>query len=242
MIKTPIKLEVCIDSPDGLRACQSGVDTIELCSALALGGLTPSAGVIALAQNSTVPIHAMIRPRGGDFVYSAEEIDVMLADISVCNAASLAGVVLGASTHDGVLDLSALRLMVKAASGLQRTLHRVIDTLADPILAMEQAIDLGFSRILTSGGHPRAQDGTGNLKKLVQAAGDRIEIIVGSGVSAANIVQLAQNTGARSFHASCSRPVVQSAVSEQFGFAPADMRTTDPETIASLRRRLTSLG
>lgn len=242
MRSSPFKLEVCIDTAQGMEACQKGVDTIELCSALALGGLTPSAGLIALARNSAVPIHAMIRPRMGDFMYSPQDVEVMLADISLCSSAQFAGIVVGASTSDGTLDLPILRQMADAAVGQKLTLHRVIDTLFDPFVALEQAIDLGFSRILTSGGHPVALNGTNVLKRMIEAAGDRIEIVVGSGVNSGNVTLLRQETGARSFHASCRRVVPQSEVNERFGFAPKHILETDPRTIADLRRRLNSLS
>ena len=102
------KLEVCIDTASGLAACEGGVDTIELCSALAVGGLTPSAGLVDFARSSGVPIHAMIRPRAGNFIYSSQEIEVILGDIADAKSAGLAGVVVGAATSGGTLDLVSL--------------------------------------------------------------------------------------------------------------------------------------
>lgn len=236
------KLEVCVDTMDGVLACQTGVDTIELCSALSLGGLTPSAGFMALSQSSVTPVHAMIRPRAGSFVYSPEEIAVMLKDIASAKSAGLAGVVFGAATSDRRLDVSVLRQLVDASSGLGMTLHRVIDTLLDPVIAVEQAIDLGFSRILTSGGQPNAKSGTETLKNMVKSARGRVEIIVGSGVSSENVRQIAQDTGARSFHSSCSQPSPQTKLDEEFGFSPPQMRETDPAKIASMRKELNALN
>lgn len=240
MTPSPFKLEVCIDTPQGLQACQVGVDTIELCSALAVGGLTPSAGLVVLAQSSSVPVHAMIRPRAGGFAYSPEEIDVALRDISSIGEAGLAGVVIGAATPDGKLDLPTLKKMVDASCGMSCTLHRVIDTLHDPISALEQAIDLGISRILTSGGQLKAQDGIDQLTKLQKQARDRIEIIAGSGVNAGNIAELASKTGVRSFHASCRRQKPQDEKTIEFGFGPATIDETDTAKIMQFRHILTA--
>ncbi|AML53287.1 copper homeostasis protein CutC [Falsihalocynthiibacter arcticus] len=235
MKSTPFKLEVCIDTPDGLQACQNGVDTIELCSALAVGGLTPSAGQISLARTSFVPVHAMIRPRAGNFIYLPHEIDVALGDIDAVKSAKLAGIVIGASTAEAMLDLPVLNKMIAASGSLIRTLHRVIDTLDDPFVALDQAIDLGFSRILTSGSSFNAQDGMACLRKLQERARGRIEIVAGSGVNARNILEIGNATGVRSFHASCRSPVEQDKITVGFGFAPEFMNKTDPQKIKQLR-------
>ncbi|MEH6835726.1 MULTISPECIES: copper homeostasis protein CutC [Falsihalocynthiibacter] len=235
MEANPFKLEVCIDTPEGLQACQNGVDTIELCSALAVGGLTPSAGQISLARTSFVPVHAIIRPRAGNFIYSPHEIDVALGDIDAVKSAKLDGIVIGASTAEAMLDLPVLNKMIAASGSLIRTLHRVIDTLDDPFVALDQAIDLGFSRILTSGSSFNAQDGMACLRKLQERARGRIEIVAGSGVNARNILEIGRATGVRSFHASCSSPVEQDKTTVGFGFAPEFMNKTDPQKIKQLR-------
>ena len=230
-------LEVCVDDVAGLVACQGRVDRIELCSALGVGGLTPSAGLITAARASTAPVHAMIRPRVGAFDYTASEIEVALSDIQAVHDAGLAGVVLGATDGDK-LDLSALRRMKDAAADMDCTLHRAIDLLSDPITAMEHVIDLGFVRILTSGGMPKAIDGLDRLAALHSAAAGRIEIMVGSGVTQNNAAQIAAATGIRSFHASCSVGTSVSAAEVKFGFAPDQMRRTDANEIDAMNRTL----
>ncbi|MDE0589174.1 copper homeostasis protein CutC [Halocynthiibacter sp. C4] len=235
-----LKLEVCVDTASGLDAAQTGTDTIELCSALEIGGLTPSAGLIERARSSRVDVHAMIRARAGDFTYNDAEMEQMLHDIACVRRAGLSGIVIGA-IKNGALDLPVLHRMVEAAKDLSLTLHRAIDCLDDPFEALDQVVDLGFKRILTSGGAPRAVDGAERLRRLVAHAGERIEIVVGSGVSAGNVSQLARETGATSFHASCSTPVVSDVLSTKFGFATPGLRETDAAKISEMRATLDAL-
>ena len=198
-------LEICVDAPDDLFAAfAAGADRIELCSALALGGLTPSAGLIEQARQCSVPVYAMIRPRGGSFCYSEAEICQMEHDIATMHAAGLAGVVFGALTHDGPPDVATLQRLINAAQGLGLTLHRAVDLLSDPVTAVEPAKALGFERILTSGGASTAPEGARTIARMIAAAGPDIEIMAGSGVTAASVPAL-HAAGVRSFHASCSQ-------------------------------------
>ncbi|MBO9476207.1 copper homeostasis protein CutC [Shimia sp. R11_0] len=232
-------LEVCIDTAAGLSACTGLVDRVELCSALDLGGLTPCTGLMRAARQSSLCTHVMIRPRAGDFCYDSDDLQVMQDCIHSVREIGLAGVVLGASKGDG-LDLEALQGLAAAADGLDLTLHRVIDLLPDPLRAMEQAIDLGFHRILTSGGAPKAQGGLTQITALQKAANGRIEIMAGSGISVSNIAQIAQKTGVKAFHSSCSlrHPVPEPL--HRFGFAQTSA-VTDRATVAALRERLDTL-
>ncbi|WP_380058300.1 copper homeostasis protein CutC [Falsihalocynthiibacter sp. SS001] len=241
MPRNSAKLEVCIDTVQGLRACQTGVDTIELCSALSVGGLTPSSGLIAAARESAVPVHAMVRPRAGGFVYSEDDILTVLGDLTAVRNAGLAGAVVGAATPERKLDISALTRIADEAGDLGLTLHRVIDTLLDPLEAIEQVIDLGFKRILTSGGQTTAQEGVEQLRQMHERAAGRIEIVVGSGVNIENVKALADATGARSFHASCGSEGHADPLNESFGFAPKGMRFTDAAKIAELRTAIDAL-
>ena len=175
-----ITLEICIDSPAGLAAAISGgADRIELCSALALGGLTPSPGLMALAAKAPIPVHALIRPRAGDFTFTEAEIAAMEADIDAARAAGLKGVVLGASHPDGTLDSETLSRLIARAKNLELTLHRAFDLVPDFPRAVDAAIAMGFSRILTSGGAPRAIDGLETLKTIVAHAAGRIAADLG---------------------------------------------------------------
>lgn len=198
----PCEIEICVDSPAGLEAAFAArPDRIELCSALALDGLTPGPGLVRMASAAGVPVLAMIRPRAGNFVFGAADRVAALADIEHMRAAGLAGVVLGASLPDGRLDTGTLAIMMKYCKGMDLTLHRAFDVTPDPFAALEQAIDLGFSRILTSGQAPTAPEGAPLLAQLVRAARGRIAIMAGAGVRAEHAAALAA-TGVRALHGS----------------------------------------
>ncbi|MBL4927319.1 copper homeostasis protein CutC [Fuscibacter oryzae] len=230
----PATLEICVDTVAGLTTCRAaGVDRIELCSALDLGGLSPGTGLLHAAQGNGA-VHVMIRPRAGDFLWSAAELDLICAEIATIRSMGLAGVVIGAATATGALDVAALARMMQAARGLSVTLHRVVDLLPDPVHAVAVAADLGIDRILTSGGAARAADGAATLARMVQAAAGRVEVMVGSGVTAALIPQLAQATGARSFHASGGREGAVDPRLLQMGFALRPPRQTDPAQVQAL--------
>jgi copper homeostasis protein len=198
----PLEIEICVDSPEGLAAAIAArPDRIELCSALALDGLTPGPGLVRMAAGAGVPVMAMIRPRAGNFVFGPADRDSALADIEHVQAAGLAGVVLGANLPDGRLDTAALAVQVQHSKGLDLTLHRAFDITPDPFAALEDAIDLGFSRILTSGQAATAPEGAGLLARLVRAARGRIAIMAGAGVRAAHARALAA-TGVQALHGS----------------------------------------
>ncbi|MCB1447943.1 MAG: copper homeostasis protein CutC [Rhizobiaceae bacterium] len=234
-----ILLEICVDDLAGIEAAmKGGAGRVELCSALPLGGLTPSFGLMNLAATFDIVCNAMIRPRAGDFVYSEEELDVMLADIAAARSAGLAGVVLGASLPDGRLDRFALETLVKAADDLDLTLHRAFDLVPDIAEAVELAVTLGFSRILTSGRAKSAAEGLDGLKQAMTAARGRISIMPGSGIDHRSVGAV-RALGVTEVHASCSAPAEtppeRIAV---FGFASPSARRTDPAKVASLRKAL----
>ncbi|OED40513.1 hypothetical protein AB833_11960 [Chromatiales bacterium (ex Bugula neritina AB1)] len=234
-------LEVCVDSVAGLQACiEGGADRIELCSALPLGGLTPSEGMMRLAAGCPLPVSAMVRPRDGDFYFSETEIELMCDDIHTVAHTGIDGVVLGAANTDNTLNCTALEKMAAAADGLSKTLHRVIDTLENPLPALEQAIELGFERILTSGGAPGVGEGTEQLTQLHRAARGRIEIIAGAGL-APELLQAIADCGIRSFHSSCSsiRPMDQRLVS--LGFSSARHPETDVNLIKTYKSRFNTI-
>ena len=177
-----MKLEVCVADPQSLAAAVAGgADRIELCSALELGGLTPSPGMMAVAAAAQVPTYAMVRPRAGDFVFDTRDVDVMLRDIDAVHAAGLAGVVIGASRPDGMLDIRLLERLLTHAQGLGTTLHRAIDLVPDFADATEAAVALGVERILTSGGARTALEGMHNIAIAHATAKGRVAIIAGSG-------------------------------------------------------------
>lgn len=200
------ELEVCIDNLESLHlAIEGGADRIELCSSLALGGLTPSFGFMKkAAEHSSVPVYAMIRPRQGDFIFSSEDIECMLEDIEAASIAGLSGVVLGVTNSDGSLDITALEQLTSKAKSLNlgMTLHRAIDVCSDYERALEQAIELGFERILTSGLALTAELGVEVLTEMVKQAGGRIDIMAGAGVNAANASILLDSSNVDALHLS----------------------------------------
>ncbi|MFT4150331.1 MAG: copper homeostasis protein CutC [Paracoccaceae bacterium] len=233
-----VLVEICVDDMAGLdEAVAGGAGRIELCSALGLGGLTPSEGFMRAAAGCGVPVFAMIRPRAGDFAFSRAEVAVMERDIDRARKAGLAGVVLGAGLPDGTLDGAVLARLAKASEGMGRTLHRAFDLVPDFDAALETAVGLGFDRILTSGGARKATEGVAVLDRLFRRAAGRIGIMPGSGVTAATVAAL-RHLPLREIHASCARPVAADARLSWFGFAPPEARRTARAEVAALRAAL----
>jgi copper homeostasis protein len=237
---TDILLEICVDSAEGLAAAiAGGADRIELCSALELGGLTPSPGLIRQAALAPIPVYAMVRPRPGDFIFGRADLDVMLAEIDSIREAGLAGVVLGASRPGGALDETVLGQLTNHAAGLGTTLHRAIDLVPDFDLAVDLAADLGFERILTSGGARHAVEGMDTIAAMIERAAGRVAIMAGSGVRPGNVGVLLDRLPLTQVHASCSAPApVADAAAVRLGFADPDGRETSAEIVAELKRAL----
>jgi copper homeostasis protein len=232
-------LEICVDDVAGLGAAVAGgADRIELCSALGSGGLTPSRGFMAIAANAPIPVHALIRPRAGGFSYSEAEVALMETDIVAAREAGLAGVVIGATTPAGALDVEVMRRLIDAAQGLDLTVHRAIDVVEDMDAALEFAIQLGFSRVLTSGGARHAEEGIDVIARLVQRAADRISIMPGGGVRPENAGRFLSLAGVRELHASCSRAEVGEARLTELGFSTATPRHTDADIVRRMKAQL----
>ncbi len=195
--------EICTDSLDGAKmADKCKIKRIELCSALSVGGLTPSPSLTAkCASIKTLETHVMIRPREGNFVYSAAEIEIMLKDIQFQAEAGAKGVVFGCLTTENTIDIQQNITLVEEARKykLQCTFHRAFDFVASHIEALESLINIGFNRILTSGGKPTAHEGIELIEQLIEKANGEIEIMAGSGVNPANAVELA-STGISALH------------------------------------------
>lgn len=202
---TTMLLEVCAYSLDScLTAQRAGAGRIELCGGMAEGGTTPSAGLIQLVrQHIHIPIYVMIRPRGGDFLYSDTELAVMRADISLAKALGADGLVLGLLQANGTIDEATTRTLVELAQPLPVTFHRAFDMTRDPIEALEAVIRTGAVRILTSGQHQTAEAGLSVIRQLAQQAAGRIEIMAGAGVNALN-APLFIDAGADALHSSGS--------------------------------------
>jgi copper homeostasis protein len=202
-------LEICAGSVlSALEAEAGGAARIELCENLAEGGTTPSYGTVAAARDTLgIACHVMIRPRGGDFLYCSEELDVMSRDIELCKRLGIDGVVLGVLTADGAVDVAATRALVDLAQPLPVTFHRAFDMTVDADAALEQVIASGCQRLLTSGQAQSALIGAAMIKHLVVRAAGRLIVMPGSGVRADNIGPLRAQTGCVEFHASARLPV-----------------------------------
>ncbi|MEY3955656.1 MAG: hypothetical protein RLZ73_110 [Bacteroidota bacterium] len=191
---SPVSVEVCAYSLFScIAADRAGAQRVELCASPWEGGTTPSAGLVEQAlKSTTLEIHPMVRPRGGDFVYDETEKQTMLAEARALVAQGVHGIVVGALKPDGDLDVEFMREFKQIASGRELTCHRAIDVSREPLEVMEQLIAIGFNRILTSGCKDKALDGIENIAELVSAAKGRIQIMAGSGVNPMNCLDFVQ--------------------------------------------------
>ena len=203
------KFEICANSVASCIAAQDGgADRVELCAGIPEGGTTPSVGMIRCARESiSIGLNVIIRPRGGDFLYSESEIREMVYDIKAAKGLGVDGLVFGCLCPDGSVDMENMRLLMEAAGDTPVTFHRAFDHTSDPLKALEDIIELGCARILTSGCRPTAAEGAPLLAQLVEKAGDRIIIMPGCGVNESNIAETARLSGAREFHFSAREPV-----------------------------------
>ena len=197
------QFEVCANSVDSCLAAQAGgANRVELCAGIPEGGTTPSYGTIVLARETLADtrLHVIIRPRGGDFLYSTLEQRIMLKDIETAKQAGADGVVFGCLTADGEVDVPLMERLMEAAQGMSVTFHRAFDVCRNPHRALEDIIGLGCDRILTSGQQPTAEQGIPLLKELQQQAAGRIILLAGCGVNEQNIARIARETGIQEFH------------------------------------------
>jgi copper homeostasis protein len=195
-------IELCIERPDDAAVAQEvGADRVELCSSLIEGGLTPSAGAIRRARAvASLPVHAMIRPRGGDFAYDAGELAAMHEDVAMARASGAAAVVFGCLTFDGDIDEAATAALVAAARPMRVTVHRAFDMTRDPAAALEALIRCGVDRVLSSGQRPTAVEGIALLRALVQQAGERIVIMGCGDLSPDSVAAVRRETGLGEIH------------------------------------------
>lgn len=237
-------LEICVDDAAGVDAALAGgADRIELCSALELGGLTPSGALLDHALRAGCPVHMMIRPRAGGFVYSEDDLALMVEEIGGAVARGVTGVVVGAVRSDGALDRAALGRFRDAARDATIVLHRAIDLVPDPVAAIGEAIALGYDKILSSGGAPTAVEGMATLAAMVAAAGERLSIIAGAGVRPDNVARIIAGTGVREVHGSASRPGPEpDAATLRLGFATGPRRATDQAIVQRLRGAISEKG
>lgn len=247
-VPSPYLIEIATTDFETTRlAVQGGAHRIELCASLAEGGVTPSYGTIRLCRESfTVPLYPIIRHRGGDFLYSDQEFEIMKQDVLLCKSLQCDGVVIGLLQSDGQIDLKRTAVLTALAYPMGVTFHRAFDRCADPLQALEQLISIGCERILTSGQCPTAPEGADRIARLQKQAANRIVIMPGSGVRPDNVVALAKQTGCVEFHAS-----LRSSVKSKMQFIhPAFAASAesyqnpciDPEKVGQLTEALHSLS
>jgi copper homeostasis protein len=208
-----VLVEGCVESlADAQAAARGGADRLELCADLAVGGTTPSVELIRAVKGRVfIPVFVMVRPRAGSFVYDDAEIEATLRNIDHVTAAGADGVVVGALTPAGEIDVPALRRFVARAPGVPVTFHRAFDHVAEPARALETLIDAGVQRVLTGGGMGTALEGTGVLASLVAQAGDRIVVLAGGKVRGNNAREIIERSGVREVHARCESNAAQIA-------------------------------
>lgn len=224
-------------------AVEGGADRIELCANLVEGGTTPPYGVIKKCREAfDVSLFPIIRPRGGDFLYSKDEFELMMHDVRLCKALGCDGIVIGLLNMDGTIDMVRTAQLVDAVYPMSVTFHRAFDRCKDPFEALEQLIEIGCERILTSGQKPSVVDGVELVAELNKAADGRIIIMPGSGVRKENIKMLAEKTGCIEFHSS-----LREKEKSKMGFVHPDFKdsaesyqnnTINAEEVRELRRML----
>jgi copper homeostasis protein len=201
-----IKLEICTASPeDCVSAERGGANRVELNCGLMLGGLTPSLGSIRESRSALrIPMIVMIRPRAGGFAYSEREFAVMLRDAELALVENAAGIAFGILMPDGAIDLERCRQMVKLAAGREVVFHRAFDVVPDPLKALDQLIDLGVKRVMTSGQEASAYNGAGNIARYIKHAARRIEVLPAGGINRFTVADVIARTGCDQVHASLS--------------------------------------
>jgi copper homeostasis protein len=237
-------LEICVDNVESaIEAQNAGADRIELCSSLPEGGTTPGYGTISSARNNlTIGLHVIIRPRGGDFLYSYLNYDIMRRDIESCGEYGADGVVLGILLPDGTIDIDRTAKLIELARPMSVTFHRAYDMCKDPFKGLEDVIATGADRLLTSGQKNRVEEGVGLINQLIRQADKRIIIMPGSGINLSNITQIAVRTGAKEFHLT-GRKVIDSemvyrkeniSMGGTSGIPEFSRKVADPDMIRSI--------
>ncbi len=233
-----VLLEVCVDSVAGARAAeQGGADRIELCANLIEGGTTPSSGMIrAVLEQTRLPVMVMIRPRGGDFCFDREELRTVQYELEAVLELPVAGIVFGALTPDGQIDVDACQAVCRQAANVSKTFHRAFDHTRNAPNALRQLLELPFDRLLTSGQQATAVAGLSLLRELIHNSEGRIRVMPGSGVRPENVRQIVETTGAQEIHFSASELVSGSSV-----FLRSEVPLSAPTMPPEGYRRITSV-
>lgn len=236
------KLEICVGSiGSALVAQEFGADRIELCDNLAEGGTTPSYGMIVQCKAQLqIPFFPIIRPRGGDFVFTSEEFEIMRQDVLLCREIGCRGVVIGMLRKDSSIDMERCSELISLAGEMEITFHRAFDRCTSLERSLEDLVQLGCSRVLTSGGKEFAHEATEKLKSLVSQAGSRIQIMPGSGVNHFNLEKIAAETGAYEFHSSAKKSIEYNR--DPINRAPFSEIITDGEHVQKLKAILKQMG
>ena len=239
-----IFLEICCGSiDDAIQAQAGGAQRIELCSALFLGGLTPSIGTLQYArQQVTIPIMAMVRPRGGGFSYTEAEFGTMERDSEAMIANGADGLVFGILHEEGTIDLKRTRRLRELAGKKQSVFHRAFDVTPDPFRALDELVDLGISRVLTSGQKNSVPEGADLIRRLIDHAKERIEILPGGGIKPYNIADVIARTGCKQVHLTAFKTVADTSTHQHpsvtFGGALHPPEDSYSMTDASLVRQI----
>jgi len=239
-----VLLEICCGSiDDAIEAEKGGADRVELCSALFLGGLTPSLGTIQEAKRRLkIPVMVMVRPRGGGFAYSEAEMASMERDTEAAVEAGADGVVFGILQADGRIDVARCRRIRQLIGKRQAVFHRAFDVTPDPFEALEQLVELGITRVLTSGQKDSVPEGAELIKKLIARAGERMEILPGGGIQLWNMQEMIERTGCRQVHLTAFGTVADTSTQARPGitfggalYPPEDRyQVTDAELVRRL--------
>jgi copper homeostasis protein CutC len=244
-----ITLEIAVSTPDeAVLAAAGGADRLELCSGLEVGGLTPSLGTFQLVREAVeIPVHVLLRPRPGGFCYSDRELDTMTRDAESFMAAGSAGLVFGILTSDGTIDRNRCKTLIAIAGG-RAVFHRAFDFLPDPLVALHELIDLGFARVLTSGGAATAELGIPRLVELVQHADWKIEILPAGNIRPGNVARIVTETHCTQVHSSARSLVADSMLAKSPDLtagigadATGSRFTTDIHLVAAMRAELDRL-
>lgn len=239
-------LEICCGSAaDAVEAAAAGANRLELCSALPLGGLTPSLGELEIAKKQDILVMALLRPREGGFCYSETEFETMLCDAKSLLAHGADGLVFGVLQADGTVDEERCRQLCEVAGSRERVFHRAIDVVPDWRAALDSLIRLGFTRVLTSGQCPSAPEGANTIRAMREYAAGRLQILPGGGIKAHNAAELLQKTGCSQLHASLKKPCRDASAGSnlliRFNSAPPEeggYSLADRTQIAALRALL----
>ncbi len=237
-----MKLEICVFSiEDVISAVNAGAQRIELCASYLEGGITPSLATITESFKYIDPenIVVMIRPRGGNFIYTYAELEIMQTDILICKKIGVLNVIFGIITETGKLNKEQNKKLIDLASPMHCTLQRAFDLTNDPMEALKDAIDCGFKRILTSGQKNTALDGSVLIKELIKKAGNKIDILPGAGITSANAEQLIMETGCKEIHAS-AKMIINENSNNKFAFRAgiydfSKIIKTDPQEVKKLK-------